>query len=79
VILRYLDEVIEGRRSRRAKPVGTWPWNLLIATWRAVYMAGNLFGHETKKPDQRETASRKIAHHPTGDIDSFLWLPQPTK
>lgn len=70
VILRYLDEVIEGPALRRADPLEHAVETMLIAREGHFTMAGYLFVMN-QEPDQRDTYAKKLLaiYH---DIDSFL-------
>ena len=70
VILRYLDEVIEGSALRRANPLEHAVETMLIAREGPFTMAGYLFVMN-QEPDQRDAHAEKLLTI-YRDIDSFL-------
>ena len=70
VILRYLDEAIEGPRLRRADPLEHAIETMLIAREGPFTMAGYLFVMN-QEHDQRDTHAEKLLAI-YRDIDSFL-------
>ena len=70
VILRYLDEVIEGSALRRADPLEHAIEAMLIAREGPFTMAGYLFVMN-QEPDQRDTYAKKLLDI-YRDIDNFL-------
>ena len=69
VILRYLDEVIEGSALRRANPLEHAVETMLIAREGPFTMAGYLFVMN-QEPDQRDAHAEKLLTI-YRDIDSF--------